>query len=183
MGPFIWVLQACQDKSNVLYRLIACCLIFATDWPYLLLTRQWELVWKGWGESEEVCLLSRRRLKDELIVPLPHSHRLPRPTPRAQESDVSIQNVTPRVRCGLTDYNSGIHKEVASGLRGITISHLMRTKPKCQIWRLEGCCITPVHRKDTMSFVVNPQNQFGIGISVHFKLSHIYFQYHTRSEG
>lgn len=50
-------------------------------------------------------LLSRHHLKDELIAPPP------------RKSDVSIRNITPRVRCELTHYNSGIHKEVASGLR------------------------------------------------------------------
>lgn len=57
------------------------------------------------------------------------------------ERCISIQNITLNVRCVLTDYNLGIHKETTSELRGITILHLMHTQPKCQIQGLKACCI------------------------------------------
>lgn len=77
------------------------------------------------------------------------------------KSCISIQSVTLGVRRMLTDYNWGIHKETASGSRGITTLHLMCTQPKCQTrgWKAR-CIYKPLLTKDTMSFVIHPQNQF-----------------------
>ncbi len=77
------------------------------------------------------------------------------------KSRISIQNVTLDVRRMLTDYNWGIHKETASGSRGITALHLMRTQPKCQTRGSKaGCIYKLLHTKDTMSFVRHPLHQF-----------------------
>lgn len=69
-----------------------------------------------------------------------------------------MQNVTLDVRCMLTDFNWGIHKETDSGFRGITVLYLMHKQPKCQA---QGSKSRSIHKllpfKDTVSFIIYPQ--------------------------
>lgn len=75
--------------------------------------------WLALFVSNKTMRACSKRLRWERggASPLPSPSQGRTDCPLPAQNDVSIRNITPRVRCELTHYNSGIHKEVASGLR------------------------------------------------------------------